>query len=379
MQTSLKIDIYHSLDLNLKNLWRELQVNSNAYAFQSYEWIEHWINTVGKNPKYIKPLFIVVSDEHGVLALFPLMLRRSFGIIVLEFLGGGQCDYNTPLIRAQKISHIDFKKLWIRVLQSTPNHDVRYFKGIPKELGGFANPFLGNGLAITDSRSFAATLPLSWDKFQARLPKKFQKDNARMIRRLSEIGNLRFVVAKTLSEFDGLVKVALLQKENRYIATGAKNILADIETHNFYTHLIKSSSQDLGIHMSALMLNDEVIATHLGLYHNGRFYYLFPAYDEQKWGKFSPGRLLLEYLIKWAISARLDIFDFTIGAESYKEIWCDLEMPLYRIVEAVSYRGFVYVRIVRSINWVKTNSYARFLAMKILKNLNILLNFFKIN
>ena len=83
MQTSLKIDLYHSLDLNLKNLWCELQLNSNAYAFQTYEWNEHWISTVGKSPQIIKPIIVVVSDEDGALALFPLMLRRSFGITVL--------------------------------------------------------------------------------------------------------------------------------------------------------------------------------------------------------------------------------------------------------------------------------------------------------
>lgn len=376
MQTSLKIDIHHSLDLKLKNIWRELYVNSNAYAFQSYEWIEHWINTVGKNPKKFKPLIIVVSDEDGALALFPLMLRRSLGLIVLEFIGGGQCDYNTPLIRTQKISHVDLKKLWISVLESIPNHDIRCLQRIPKDLIGIPNPFLSISSALADSCSFAASLPFSWDDFQKRLPKKFQKDNARMIRRLSEIGTLRFVVANTLSEFDELVKVALKQKTGRYHATGAKNILADIETYNFYAQLIKSSSREVRVHMSALMLNDEVIATHLGIYHNGRFYYLFPAYDEQKWGRFSPGRLLLEYLIKWAISARLDTFDFTVGAESYKEIWCDLEMSLYRIVEATSYRGIIYAGILRSLYWFKKNYYARFLAMKILKKYYSFIKFF---
>lgn len=379
MQTSFKIDTYHSLDLNLKNIWCELHKNSDAYVFQTFEWISHWINTVGKNPNNFKPLIIVVSDEDGVLALFPFMLRRSFGIIALEFIGGGQCDYNTPLIRTQNISHIDFKKLWISVLESIPDHDIRCLKRIPKELRGRANPFLSIASTLTDSCSFAATLPFSWEDFQTRLPKRFQKDNARMIRRLSEIGALRFVVANTLSEFEELVKVVLKQKERRYHATGAKNVLADIGINNFYAQLIKSSSQEVRIHMSALMHNDEVIATHLGIYHSGRFYYLFPAYDEQKWGKFSPGRLLLEYLIKWAISTRLDTFDFTVGAESYKEIWCDLEMPLYRIVEATSYRGFVYAGILRSIYWFKKNYYARFLAMKILKKYYSFKNIFKKN
>uniref|UniRef100_UPI004048C686 GNAT family N-acetyltransferase n=1 Tax=Polynucleobacter sp. TaxID=2029855 RepID=UPI004048C686 len=377
MQTSFKIDTYHSLDLNLKNIWCELHKNSDAYAFQTFEWIAHWINTVGKDHRIFKPFIVVVSDSNEVLALFPFMLRRSFGITILEFLGGEQCDYNAPLIRAQKISHVDFKKLWMSVLQSIPGHDIRYFKGIPKELKEHPNPFLSIAPSFIESRSFAATLPYSWEDFQERLPKRFQKDNARMIRRLSEIGTLRFMVAKTLSEFNELTKVALKQKECRYRETGARNILADVDTQTFYAQLIKSSSKDVNIHMSALMLNNEAIATHLGLYHNGRFYYLFPAYDEQKWGKFSPGRLLLENLIKWAISAKLDVFDFTVGAESYKDIWCNLEMPLYRIVEPVSYRGYVYKGFLELIEWVKKNYYARFLAMKILKKIYTIAHIFE--
>jgi CelD/BcsL family acetyltransferase involved in cellulose biosynthesis len=378
VQTSLKIDLYHSLDLNLKNLWCELQLNSNAYAFQTYEWNEHWISTVGKSPQIIKPIIVVVSDEDGALALFPLMLRRSFGITVLDFLGGRQSDYSAPLIRAGKISCKEFKEIWAKVLYKIPKHDIRYFRGIPNELGAVSNPFLSISTLLFDSHSFAAKLPCTWEVFQERLPKKFKYDNARMIRRLSEIGSLRFVVTNDVPEFNELVKIAIKQKEDRYHETGAKNVLADIGTRDFYANLIKSSSKDVSIHMSALMLNDEVLATHLGLNYKGRFYYLFPAYDEQKWGKFSPGRLLLEHLFKWAISARLDIFDFTVGAESYKDIWCNLEMPLYRMVEPLTYRGFVYEGVAELIYWVKKNYYARKLVMKMLKNFYVFSNIFKL-
>ena len=40
-----------------------------------------------------------------------------------------------------------------------------------------------------------------------------------------------------------------------------------------------------------------------------------------EWKSYSPGRLLLEYLIQWSIEQRLKVFDFTVGDEEYKKEW----------------------------------------------------------
>lgn len=372
MQCDLQVHIYRSFDTALEAIWRRLQDDCDHHIFQSYEWLAHWQRTVGQHSCGIEPIIAVVSDSRRPLALFPFGIRKAGGVRVLEFLGGGQSDYNAPLAMHEVSTPDQFRVLWNMVLDKLPVHDVRYFARMPQQLGGSRNPFLDTAPLICEGLAYAAVLPDSWGEFRRGLPSKFQKDNARMIRRLSEMGQFEFVVAKTASEFSNIVEAMFDQKERRYKETGARNILADINTRAFYRELGESVSGDVKVHLSALMLNGEILATHLGAFDQNRFYYLFPTFAGEAWAKFSPGRLLLENLVQWAIANRLQTFDFTIGGEAYKEIWCDSEMPLYRVVEPLTFRGQIFAWSQEVIYWVKTNQRARALAMSMLRVLNTL-------
>lgn len=367
-----QIHIYCSFDHTLEAKWRCLQDDCDHYVFQTYEWLAHWQRTVGQYSCGMVPVVAVVSDLQRPLALFPFGIRSVGGVRVLEFLGGVQSDYNAPLILPEVSNPEKFSVLWGGVLAALPAHDVRYFARMPQQLGGLRNPLLDVASSFCEGFAYAAALPDSWDEFRRGLPAKFQKDNARMIRRLSEMGQFEFVVAKTASEFSDIVDAMFTQKERRYKETGARNILADINTRAFYRELGESVSGDVKVHLSALMLNGEILATHLGAFDQNRFYYLFPTYAGGTWTKFSPGRLLLENLVQWAIANRLQTFDFTIGGEAYKEIWCDSEMPLYRIVEPLTFRGQIFAWSQKLIYWIKTNQRARALVMNMLRMLNVL-------
>jgi len=369
---TLKIDIYSSFNSELETLWRNIEDNCEYFVFQSYEWLQHWQHTIGDTSYDIKPVVVVVSDSTRLLALFPLGIRKIGVVRVLEFLGGAQTDYNAPLILPEFFTCSQLIALWDAVLEMLPVHDVRYFVRTPHKVSNLPNPILGQATPYCDGVSYAATLPNSWELFRQRLPKRFQKDNARMIRRLSEKGDYQFKIANTAAEFNTIVEVMLKQKARRYKETGARNILADMNTCTFYRELETAIGNDVNIHMSALILNGEILATHLGAYDKNRFYYLFPTFKDGMWSKFSPGRLLLENLVKWAITKQIRTFDFTIGGESYKDVWCDSEMSLYRFVKPITFRGNVYARIQALINWVKTNRRARALAMRVVRMLNTL-------
>ncbi len=365
-----QVRIYRAFDSDMEEVWHRLQGDCDYFMFQTYEWLAHWQHTIGDHSYGIEPCVAVVSDSGGPVALFPFGVRKIFGVRVLEFLGGVQSDYNAPLISSAGPSPGQFTQLWNSVMEALPAHDVRSLVRMPETCGGFRNPVLDAVPSFCEGASYGATLPDSWEEFRQRLPSKFQKDNARMIRRLSEKGHFEFVVAATVSEFNEIVEVMFSQKEQRYKETGARNILADPHTRDFYRGLGELVAEDAKVHLSALVVNGEILATHLGAVHNGRFYYLFPTFAGAAWSKYSPGRLLLEKLVQWAIDNRISIFDFTIGGEAYKNIWCDSEMNLYRAVEVRTFRGRFFDRAQRLIYWVKTNQKARAIAMGIIRKLH---------
>ena len=51
------------------------------------------------------------------------------------------------------------------------------------------------------------------------------------------------------------------------------------------------------------------------------FYYILPSFDIHNYGKFSPGKILLEKLLFWTFENKIKIFDFTGGNEMYKDLW----------------------------------------------------------
>jgi len=125
------------------------------------------------------------------------------------------------------------------------------------------------------------------------------------------------------------------------------------EYKKFYKELVDDKNDFMKIHCSALFVGETMIATHVGILDIDTFYYLMPAHEVGEWEKFSPGRLLLENLIEWSIENNLKIFDFTIGEEHYKKIWCDTETKIYETLEANNIKGKIYIFVQHIIHFLK--------------------------
>ena len=111
----------------------------------------------------------------------------------------------------------------------------------------------------------------------------------------------------------------IAQKKIRYDETNIWNMFDFKEYKNFYNKILHKKGFKNKLHVSALRIEKELISTHFGLVHKGIFYYLMPSYSTE-WKKYSPGKVHLLLLIEWAIKNKLNVFDFTVGGESYKNM-----------------------------------------------------------
>lgn len=347
------INVFRSFDDDVSAIWLKLESNSDNYVFQRLSWLMHWQRTIG-SAYGIEPVIIVAFENKEPIAIFPLCLQHFFGVRVIKFLGGDQADYNAPVVLADRLTAQVFVELWNAMLEWLPAHDVRYFTRIPEYLDSH-NSFLFSDVVDKkiDGMAYSTNLTPSWKDFERHLSRKLLKDNARMIRRLSEIGDVEILESKSEEQYQEIVETTILQKTQRYLETGVRNILSSSSVRQFYTGLYGAITGDPKVHLTALKVGDRILATHLGVYDRGRYYYLFPTYDSGALSKYSPGRLLLENLVKSAIKKGLSVFDFTVGGEVYKQQWCDSEMRLYRILEANTLRGYFYVWLQSLISWAK--------------------------
>lgn len=325
--------------------WRKAQVDCACYGFQSFEWLSTFQESVGV-AEGIEPHIVHVADANGnTLMLLPLGIRRRLGLSFLNFLGGDTTDYNAPIIQAEFAAGLDAmasNRLLACVLERLPRVDVIAFERMPSEIDDVPNPFARLPDAKHVSNAYAATLGDTFKDFKKRRSAKFFSTGERKWRRLSEIAPARFCVAESAADAAEIMSALVRQKRRRYRETGAPDRFAKPHYLAFYSALAAKHLDTGLIHTSALFVDGTVVAAHCGMAFRNRFYWLMPSYEGGEWARFSPGRLLMQFLIEWSISRGLKKFDLTIGDDDYKQLWADNTLPLYDCVRGLTGKGKAY-------------------------------------
>ena len=47
--------------------------------------------------------------------------------------------------------------------------------------------------------------------------------------------------------------------------------------------------------------------------------------------------------MEWAIQTNFKYFDFTVGDERYKKIWCNTEAQLFETIHSITLKGRIYI------------------------------------
>lgn len=336
--------IFSSFTEQLKNIWTVFEDNYSWNPFYTYPWISFWQNTIGEPLYKILPQIVVVKQGESVLGIFPFAITRRNGIKVLEWIGGIHADYTGPLLTPnfEKVFP-NFCIFWDKLLISMPACDVIHLRRQPKTIGNIENPFVSSFKVSISENAYQASLNGTWlEYYNSRIKKKIRADSRRQRNRLEELGEVKFIVANSTMDEGDIIKNMIIQKRQRYRDTGINDMLAIKEHRDFYLGLSEQKFIHFQLHCASLMVDNKIIATHVGLVNENYFYYLMPANLGGDWNRYSPGRLLLENLLEWAYKEKLLLFDFTIGAESYKKEWCDLEIKLFEYLKPLNYKGKYY-------------------------------------
>tara|TARA_Y100000590_G_scaffold346139_1_gene396261 strand:- start:23365 stop:24477 length:1113 start_codon:yes stop_codon:yes gene_type:complete len=339
----MEINVYNSFSFELKKMWVEFESIALKTPFQSYAWLSNWQKIIGKKLFNIKPQIAVVKKDQTIICIMPFGLRKVKGINVIEWLGGINSDYMCPLIHPEWTSYSgDFQSMWEEVTKRLFNFDIIHLYKQPSRIKNIDNPFVDFiSPKIQDNISYKITLEESWDNYYTNhIKNKLRADSRRNRRNLNKIDKLKFYIPESEKEKEKIINSMIKQKSYRFRKTGEWDMLSKDEYSQFY-RLLSKSSKEMKIHCSALILGEQIIATHVGLIDKDTFFYLMPAHEES-YNKFSSGRLLLENLIEWSIINKLKYFDFTIGDEKYKKIWSNTEMKLFSYIKSQNFKGAIY-------------------------------------
>ena len=340
---SLHMAVHGSLE-SVEERWREAWTRLAGTPFQNFDWVKTWYETLGRQQGYkpcIGELRVDTPDGPTVL-LLPLAMRRQGLLRVMGFMGAELLDYQAPLIDpafARALTPAHAARLWNGFMGIFPSVDIIRTRRMPAAIGELANPFAALPGARHNENANAARLPADFATFAASREARMFADSRRQLRRLAELGQVQMLTEVEEPALRERVMAALVeQKSHRWKEGGAIDAFALPGYREFFAQLAAGPLQGVDSVMSALLLDDRIIATHWGMRRGDRYYWLMPTYD-QEWARFSPGRLLMEAVLRRCIDDGLKVFDLTAGDEAYKKQWVDEKTKLYTLTQSFSTLG----------------------------------------
>ena len=342
---SISLALYDHLDA-VEAEWRGLEREADCTPFQTFDWLAAWCRHVGPHSR-TTPAIMIGRLGDQTLFIFPLAVVTG-GIRRLTFLGYDLSDYNAPLLArdfSQKVKPEDFPALWqacCRLLQGVPQyrHDLAVFTKMPAVVGAQANPFLTLGVGQNPSNAYLAHLRGTWNEYyEGRRSSATRRRDRTKLKRLSELGEVRFITALQRVEIERTMTVLFQQKAKSLQRMGVADIFARPGWRDFFLDLAANPRTRGLVHVSRLDVGPVWSAINFGITFRDCYYHVLASYDDGETSRFGPGVAHLRDLMRYAIEHGKSRFDFTIGDERYKREWSDVTTTLYDHVRAARLRG----------------------------------------
>jgi CelD/BcsL family acetyltransferase involved in cellulose biosynthesis len=344
---AIELAIHHEL-ASVEAEWRRFEPSADCTAFQSFGWIAAWCRHIG-SLKQTQPAVVVGRHQNGTtLFIFPLAVTPGV-VRRLTWLASDLCDYNGPLLAKECASLLTperFQELWRDICRRLladrrTRFDLIELTKLPERVGGQANPFLALPVGLNPSNAYVSDLFGTWTEFyDAKRSSATRRRDRSKLKRLGEIGPVRFVTPQDRSEIGRSVELLIEQKSRSFARMGVANMFERPGWNEFYLAVATDAATRGLVHVSRLDVGSGWAAINLGLVFRDTYCHVLASYDDGETYRFGAGAAHLRELLRYSIEHGLKHFDFTIGDERYKSEWSDRVLTLYDHIGAASARGF---------------------------------------
>ncbi|SRR5579883_2239880 len=342
-----KVELFDGADLDAV-AWPSLDAGPELlmYVYQSREFLEIWMETVGKGRR-ARCFLVIIKDAYNRPILYlPLAIETRLNSRILRFMDGGVVDFNAPILSAATaLGREEFTAVWSEICALLPAFDFIDLQKIAIEVCGQRNPLTyldchtyrssGHAVALSD-RTMPATASA------IRMRKKLERQR----QRLTELGPVRFINGSTAARRPAVIDRLTALKREQYLRTSGRDFFASPGIHEFYARMASPELVDRISDLSALFCGDEIVSAHLGFRGRGRFYYVLPAFDT-RYRPFAVGLLLLDHLVEHCAEEQYAIFDLGEGDADYKSKWATHRLPLLTCEQAMTPVGAMFGQLRR--------------------------------
>ena len=310
-------------------------------------WIEEWLAHAAPDG------LIAMVEENGrsVYAL-ALEVERSGPFRIARFMSGRHANGNFPAADPSflKAGAFDATALLGAIRAARPDIDALVLERLLPEHEGVANPLLALPHFPSPNVALAVSLEGGFDALLSRVSGKRKKKKHRsQTRKFEAAGGYRRITAKTPEEVSRLLDAFFAMKEARFRKLGIANVFAELEVQNFFRSLFRDALAENPppFVLHALEVGGELRAITGSSLSGNRLVCEFGAILEDDLAHTSPGDFLFFENIGEACRQGLDVFDFSVGDEPYKRLWCDIETRHVDVVAPLSAKGALLAQALR--------------------------------
>jgi CelD/BcsL family acetyltransferase involved in cellulose biosynthesis len=315
---------------------------------QSPTWIAGWVNK-------LRPDFIVATLTHESQPAFSVALEiiGKGPLRVALLMSGRHANGNMPPVSATfaKCATVsDIRAVIAAIGKARPDIDVIAFERLATEIGGVRNPLLLLPHMQSPNLSLAVDLTGGFEALLGRASgKRKRKKHRSQMRKFEAAGGFRRIEARTEAETNALLDAFFAMKEVRFRRAGIVNVFADPEVQAFFRFIfaeaLKEPKPTFVLH--GLEVGGRIRAVTGSSRCAERLVCEFGGIADDDMAFASPGEFLFFDNIEEACRDGLSVYDFSVGDEPYKRLWCDLEIRQFDALVPLSVKGHVFAAAMR--------------------------------
>lgn len=317
-------------------------------------WIERWM-------EHLAPDLLVATLSRDNQPQFSIALEvtRRGPVRVASFMGGRHANGNMPAsvpAFAKTATAAEMQALFTAIGRARPDVDIIACERLATDIGNVANPLLLMPHAQSPNLSLAVDLGGGFDAMLARASgKRKRKKHRSQMRKFEAAGGYRRLTARTEAEADVLLDAFFAMKEVRFAKMGVANVFGQPAVKAFFRSIFADALRETrpSFVLHGLEVGGRIRAVTGSSRAPGRLICEFGAIADDDMAYASPGEFLFFDNIEEACAEGLAIYDFSVGDEPYKRLWCDLEIRQFDVFVPLTVKGRAFAAALHATSQLK--------------------------
>jgi CelD/BcsL family acetyltransferase involved in cellulose biosynthesis len=327
---------------------------------QSPDWVSSW----AEKSKADHVIAMISSSGRPVFGL-ALEIVRAGPVRIARFMGGSHANGNFAAADKAWLAAAgaaEMKTVAAEIGRARPDIDIVALERLLPDLEGWPNPLLSLPHYPSPNLSLAVNLEGGFEALLGRASgKRKRKKHRSQTRKFEAAGGFRRIEATTAAEVERMLDAFFAMKEDRFHRAGIANVFGDGKVQAFFralfTEALAASPPPFVLH--GLEVDGKLRAVTGSSRSGSRLICEFGSIAEDELAHASPGDFLFFDNIREACEQGFGVYDFSVGDEPYKRLWCDIETRHMDLVMPLTVKGRAFAvgmrQYARLKTFVKTN------------------------